>query len=77
MVVVNNSNGLRYVRPVFKTNNYSNDISASKSDNDPRSGTRAGRPNSRGYIQQSEVYDSNLDSCNTEQTIMTTIPEGV
>ncbi|KAL5278984.1 KDR family protein [Megaselia abdita] len=49
---------------------------ASKSDNDPRSGTRAGRPNSRGYIHQSDLYNSNIDSCNTEQTIMTTIPEG-
>ncbi|KAL9930187.1 PDGF- and VEGF-receptor related isoform 3-T5 [Glossina fuscipes fuscipes] len=45
------------------------------SDNDPRSGTRAGRPNSTGYITQSELYEGQLNTCATEQTVMTTVPE--
>ena len=46
------------------------------SDEDPRSGTRAGRPNSTGYLRQSDLYEGHVDSCATEQTVMTTIPEG-
>lgn len=58
-------------------NNYTiNNRSNSNSDNDPRSGTRAGRPNSSGYLRQSDLYEGQVDSCATEQTIMTTIPEG-
>nr|XP_036222267.1 vascular endothelial growth factor receptor 1 isoform X13 [Bactrocera oleae] len=45
------------------------------SDEDPRSGTRAGRPNSTGYLRQSDLYEGHVDSCATEQTVMTTIPE--
>ncbi|XP_054082940.1 mast/stem cell growth factor receptor Kit isoform X2 [Zeugodacus cucurbitae] len=45
------------------------------SDEDPRSGTRAGRPNSTGYLRQSDLYEGHVDSCATEQTIITTIPE--
>ncbi|CAD6999743.1 unnamed protein product [Ceratitis capitata] len=45
------------------------------SDNDPRSGTRPGRPNSSGYLRQSDLYEGQMDSCATEQTVMTTIPE--
>ncbi|BFF95542.1 vascular endothelial growth factor receptor kdr-like [Drosophila madeirensis] len=40
------------------------------SDNDPRSGTRAGRPGSAGYS-----YDRQTDTCATEATMMTTVPE--
>ncbi|XP_015036033.2 platelet-derived growth factor receptor alpha isoform X5 [Drosophila pseudoobscura] len=40
------------------------------SDNDPRSGTRAGRPGSAGYS-----YDRQTDTCATEATVMTTVPE--
>ncbi|XP_055840031.1 vascular endothelial growth factor receptor 1 [Episyrphus balteatus] len=46
------------------------------SENDPRSGTRAGRPNSSNYLRQSDLYEGHVDSCATEQTVMTTIPEG-
>ncbi|XP_026843932.1 platelet-derived growth factor receptor alpha isoform X3 [Drosophila persimilis] len=40
------------------------------SDNDPRSGTRAGRPGSAGYS-----YDRQTDTCATEATVMTTVPD--
>ncbi|XP_055921707.1 vascular endothelial growth factor receptor 1-like isoform X2 [Eupeodes corollae] len=46
------------------------------SENDPRSGTRAGRPNSSNYLRQSDLYEGHVDSCATEQTVMTTVPEG-
>lgn len=56
-------------------NNYSIN-NRSNSDNDPRSGTRAGRPGSAGYITQSELYEGGVNTCGTEQTVMTTVPEG-
>ncbi|XP_055376081.1 platelet-derived growth factor receptor alpha isoform X2 [Condylostylus longicornis] len=41
------------------------------SENDPRSGTRPGRPNSQGYIRQSELYyASEVDSAMTQQTVV-------
>ncbi|XP_037960858.1 vascular endothelial growth factor receptor kdr-like isoform X2 [Teleopsis dalmanni] len=48
---------------------------AQNTDNDPRSGTRAGRPNSSGYMRRSDLYEGHVDSCATEQTVMTTIPD--
>ncbi|XP_073825353.1 PDGF- and VEGF-receptor related isoform X14 [Musca autumnalis] len=49
----------------------------SDTDNDPRSGTRAGRPGSTGYISKSELYEGQINTCGTENTVMTTVPEGV
>ncbi|XP_030080357.1 vascular endothelial growth factor receptor 1 isoform X4 [Drosophila hydei] len=40
------------------------------SDNDPRSGTRAGRTVTGG-----STYDRQIDTCATEATVMTTVPE--
>ena len=57
-------------------NNYNMNRSRPNSDNDPRPGTRGGRPNSRGYSHQSELYEGHVDSAATEQTVMTTVPEG-
>ncbi|XP_073825370.1 PDGF- and VEGF-receptor related isoform X21 [Musca autumnalis] len=47
----------------------------SDTDNDPRSGTRAGRPGSTGYISKSELYEGQINTCGTENTVMTTVPE--
>lgn len=58
-------------------NKMNNNQNQRNSDNDPRSGTRAGRPNSTGYMTQSELYEGDqLNTCATEQTILTTVPEG-
>ncbi|KAL9930188.1 PDGF- and VEGF-receptor related isoform 4-T6 [Glossina fuscipes fuscipes] len=83
-----NRDGLRYANLPFSNhqyinhmnniNNMNNNYSINNrrnSDNDPRSGTRAGRPNSTGYITQSELYEGQLNTCATEQTVMTTVPE--
>ncbi|XP_067624151.1 vascular endothelial growth factor receptor 1 isoform X3 [Eurosta solidaginis] len=83
-----NRDGLKYVNLAFLNHQYvnhmnninkmNNNYSANNrrdSDNDPRSGTRAGRPNSAGYVRQSDLYEGHVDSCATEQTVMTTIPE--
>ncbi|XP_018798454.1 PREDICTED: vascular endothelial growth factor receptor 1 isoform X8 [Bactrocera latifrons] len=80
-----NRDGVRYVNLAFANhqyvnhmNNMNNNYTANNrrnSDEDPRSGTRAGRPNSTGYLRQSDLYEGHVDSCATEQTVMTTIPE--
>lgn len=60
-------------------NNMNNNYSMNNrrnTDNDPRYGTRAGRPNSTGYLTQSELYEGQLNTCATEQTVLTTVPEG-
>ncbi|XP_020713104.1 vascular endothelial growth factor receptor 1 isoform X2 [Ceratitis capitata] len=77
--------GTKYVNFTFTNhhyvnhmNNMNNNYTANNrrnSDNDPRSGTRPGRPNSSGYLRQSDLYEGQMDSCATEQTVMTTIPE--
>ncbi|KAI8118603.1 Platelet-derived growth factor receptor alpha [Lucilia cuprina] len=85
-----NRDGLKYVNLSFSKHQYINHMNninnmnnyysmnnRSNSDNDPRSGTRAGRPNSTGYITQSELYEGQVNTCATEQTVMTTVPEGV
>ncbi|XP_054744163.1 vascular endothelial growth factor receptor 1 isoform X4 [Anastrepha obliqua] len=64
------------IDPTITKQRFSDNFELSRnSDNDPRSGTRAGRPNSTGYLRQSDLYEGNVDSCATEQTVMTTIPE--
>nr|XP_036222265.1 vascular endothelial growth factor receptor 1 isoform X11 [Bactrocera oleae] len=80
-----NRDGVKYVNLAFANhqyvnhmNNMNNNYTANNrrnSDEDPRSGTRAGRPNSTGYLRQSDLYEGHVDSCATEQTVMTTIPE--
>ncbi|XP_054082942.1 vascular endothelial growth factor receptor 1 isoform X4 [Zeugodacus cucurbitae] len=80
-----NRDGVKYVNLAFANhqyvnhmNNVNNNYTANNrrnSDEDPRSGTRAGRPNSTGYLRQSDLYEGHVDSCATEQTIITTIPE--
>ncbi|XP_046803769.1 vascular endothelial growth factor receptor kdr-like [Lucilia cuprina] len=83
-----NRDGLKYVNLSFSKHQYINHMNninnmnnyysmnnRSNSDNDPRSGTRAGRPNSTGYITQSELYEGQVNTCATEQTVMTTVPE--
>lgn len=57
-------------------NNYYSMNNRRNSDNEPRSGTRAGRPGSTGYMSQSEYYEGQVNTCGTEQTVMTTVPEG-
>lgn len=57
-------------------NNYYSMNNRRDTDNDPRSGTRAGRPGSTGYISRSELYEGNVNTCGTENTVMTTVPEG-
>lgn len=57
-------------------NNTYDSHSRPTSDNDPRPGTRGGRPNSKGYLRQSDLYEGHMDSAATEQTVMTTVPEG-
>ncbi|XP_036328930.1 vascular endothelial growth factor receptor 1-like isoform X5 [Rhagoletis pomonella] len=81
-----NRDGVKYVNLSFSNhqyvnhmNNVNNNYTANNrrnSENDPRSGTRAGRPNSAGYLRQSDLYEGHVDSGATEQTVMTTIPEG-
>lgn len=51
-------------------NNYTH-TNRRNSDNDPRPGTRAGRTVSGGCS-----YDRQVDTCATEATVMTTVPEG-
>ncbi|XP_065357936.1 vascular endothelial growth factor receptor 1 isoform X3 [Calliphora vicina] len=64
------------IDPTITTQRFSDNFELNRnSDNDPRSGTRAGRPNSTGYITQSELYEGQVNTCGTEQTVMTTVPE--
>ncbi|BFF95548.1 vascular endothelial growth factor receptor 1 [Drosophila madeirensis] len=72
--------GLKYANVGFPNHPYINHMNSvnnnytqnhrRNSDNDPRSGTRAGRPGSAGYS-----YDRQTDTCATEATMMTTVPE--
>ncbi|XP_061389620.1 platelet-derived growth factor receptor alpha, partial [Musca vetustissima] len=80
--------GLKYVNLSFSNHQYMNHVNnmnnmnnyysmnnRSDTDNDPRSGTRAGRPGSTGYISKSELYEGQINTCGTENTVMTTVPE--
>ncbi|XP_068143808.1 vascular endothelial growth factor receptor 1 isoform X3 [Drosophila tropicalis] len=72
--------GLKYANVGFPNHSYINHMNSvnnnytqthrRNSENDPRSGTRAGRPGSAGYS-----YDRQMDTCATEATVMTTVPE--
>ncbi|XP_030556617.1 platelet-derived growth factor receptor alpha isoform X2 [Drosophila novamexicana] len=69
--------GLKYVNVGFPNHPYINHVNNNyththrrNSDNDPRSGTRAGRTVTGG-----STYDRQLDTCATEATVMTTVPE--
>ncbi|XP_060666911.1 vascular endothelial growth factor receptor 1 isoform X3 [Drosophila nasuta] len=61
-----------YINHMNSVNNNYTQNHRSNSDNDPRSGTRAGRTTSGGG---STTYDRQLDTCATEATVMTTVPE--
>ncbi|KAH8409381.1 hypothetical protein KR222_002180, partial [Zaprionus bogoriensis] len=73
--------GLKYANVGFPNHPYINHMNSvnnnyththrRNSDNDPRSGTRAGRTTSGGGS-----YDRQMDTCATEATVMTTVPEG-
>ncbi|KAH8263498.1 hypothetical protein KR044_009761, partial [Drosophila immigrans] len=63
-----------YINHMNSVNNNYTQNHRSNSDNDPRSGTRAGRTTSGGGC--STTYDRQLDTCATEATVMTTVPEG-
>ncbi|XP_026843933.1 vascular endothelial growth factor receptor kdr-like isoform X4 [Drosophila persimilis] len=75
-----NGGGLKYANVGFPNHPYINHMNSvnnnytqnhrRNSDNDPRSGTRAGRPGSAGYS-----YDRQTDTCATEATVMTTVPD--
>lgn len=69
---------MKYVNVGFPNHPYINHVNNNyththrrNSDNDPRSGTRAGRTVTGG-----STYDRQLDTCATEATVMTTVPEG-
>ncbi|KAH8378483.1 hypothetical protein KR093_011649, partial [Drosophila rubida] len=62
-----------YINHMNSVNNNYTQNHRSNSDNDPRSGTRAGRTTSGGGC--STTYDRQLDTCATEATVMTTVPE--
>ncbi|KAH8374479.1 hypothetical protein KR200_003893, partial [Drosophila serrata] len=77
-----NGGGLKYANVGFPLHSYMNQLNSSynnntqppphhrrNSDNDPRSGTRAGRPGSGSATYS---YDRQMDTCNT---VMTTVPE--
>ncbi|XP_073825359.1 PDGF- and VEGF-receptor related isoform X19 [Musca autumnalis] len=66
---------INHVNNMNNMNNYYSMNSRSDTDNDPRSGTRAGRPGSTGYISKSELYEGQINTCGTENTVMTTVPE--
>ncbi|XP_030384764.1 vascular endothelial growth factor receptor 1 isoform X2 [Scaptodrosophila lebanonensis] len=69
---------LKYANLSFKNHSYINQMNNNNytnnhrrnSDNDPRSGTRAGRPGSAGYS-----YETRTDTCATEATMLTTIED--
>ncbi|XP_030080358.1 vascular endothelial growth factor receptor 2 isoform X5 [Drosophila hydei] len=74
------SGGLKYANVGFPNHPYINHMNSvnnnythhnrRNSDNDPRSGTRAGRTVTGG-----STYDRQIDTCATEATVMTTVPE--
>ncbi|XP_017858056.1 PREDICTED: platelet-derived growth factor receptor alpha isoform X8 [Drosophila arizonae] len=74
------SGGLKYANVGFPNHPYINHMNSvnnnythhnrRNSDNDPRSGTRAGRTVTGG-----STYDRQMDTCATEATVMTTVPE--
>ncbi|XP_075152241.1 PDGF- and VEGF-receptor related isoform X3 [Haematobia irritans] len=66
---------INHMNNVNNMNNYYSINNHRDTDNDPRSGTRAGRPGSTGYITQSELYEGQVNTCGTERTVMTTVPE--
>ncbi|XP_013100900.2 vascular endothelial growth factor receptor 1 isoform X5 [Stomoxys calcitrans] len=68
-------NHMNNMNNINNMNNYYSINNRRETDNDPRSGTRAGRPGSTGYITQSELYEGQVNTCGTERTVMTTVPE--
>uniref|UniRef100_A0A1I8MMD5 Protein tyrosine kinase n=1 Tax=Musca domestica TaxID=7370 RepID=A0A1I8MMD5_MUSDO len=66
---------INHVNNMNNMNNYYSINNRRETDNDPRSGTRAGRPGSTGYISKSELYEGQINTCGTENTVMTTVPE--
>lgn len=60
-----------YMNHMNSVNNNYTHTNRRNSDNDPRPGTRAGRTVSGGCS-----YDRQVDTCATEATVMTTVPEG-
>ncbi|XP_017854588.1 vascular endothelial growth factor receptor 1 isoform X2 [Drosophila busckii] len=59
-----------YINHMNSVNNNYTHTHRRNSDNDPRAGTRAGRTVTGG-----STYDHQVDTCATEATVMTTVPE--